>query len=783
MRNASKFNLRLSVISVGVIALFSISSAMADDEEIKALTQPKSTVQVEVIGVDQNSAKFGEYNGLYGHPSGAYPNGALNVRGGSAYTNNEQGDTTRWSVTGDNLGLTSRSAGAGISDQGSWSLNLNYDQLQHNITDSYQTPYQGKMGGTLFTLPSNLQGTKDIVTNAGNVTQDLQTMTISSTRYNTTVSGATIVDKNLNFTFEYNNLIQSGAKLQGFSGSNVGATASNGSAISILPNPTNYTTDTINVGANWKSENAHLTASYFGSFFKNQDQGVQWQVFNKSAAGANPNTPTDTMSLAPSNVFNQLNLGGGYDFSNKTKLTGNVSVGQNTQNQGYGGSYDSIQMVAGLPQASMNGLVNTSHADVKVTDQSIQDLMLTAGYKFDQRDNLSQSNMYNFYSIGSAYTGYIPNTPLSNKQQQLLLSGDYRLTKDQRVGLALSNNTVNRWCNQYGSPGTQSTNTASGYPTNFNSYYNSPNCASATSSNENKADLTYKIKASEAVNVKLAAGYANRKTQWDQNVIAAMPYGTEIQYPTNQPAGYNSANVLGFYPFFEASRKQFLGKGSVTWQADDKLAFTFGGKYVNDLYPDSKYGVTNGNSWSLNLDGTYSYSEVGNLVGYVTQQNQQRFLTNVSGTTNSGAGQGNPTGSWTNTLQNTATTLGLGVRQGELADGKLSLSADATYSLAKSAYSTAVSSTSNCAAAATQSCGILPGINNTMAAIKLGGAYQLDKNSKIGLMYWYQHLYSNDFYYNAYQNGSTMSSTMPTNQTSPSYNVNVISANYTYTFD
>ena len=47
-------------------------------------------------------------------------------------------------------------------------------------------------------------------------------MTISSTRYNTTVSGATIVDKNLNFTFEYNNLIQSGAKLQGFSGSNVG---------------------------------------------------------------------------------------------------------------------------------------------------------------------------------------------------------------------------------------------------------------------------------------------------------------------------------------------------------------------------------------------------------------------------------------------------------------------------------------------------------------------------------------------------------------------------------
>ena len=110
MNNACTFNLRLSAISVGVIALFAAGVALADDQEIKALTQPQSTVQVEMIGVDTNSAKFGEYNGLYGHPSGAYPNGGFNVRGGSAYTNNEQGDTTRYSITGENLGLTSRSA-------------------------------------------------------------------------------------------------------------------------------------------------------------------------------------------------------------------------------------------------------------------------------------------------------------------------------------------------------------------------------------------------------------------------------------------------------------------------------------------------------------------------------------------------------------------------------------------------------------------------------------------------------------------------------------------------
>ena len=158
MYKANKLNLKLSAISLGVVSLFSASAARADDDEVRALTQPQSTVQVEMIGVDQNSAKFGEYNGLYGHPSGAYPNAALNIRGGGAYTNNEQGNTSRWSVTGDNLGLTSRSANVSIADQGSWNFGVNFDQLQHNTSNSYQTPYNGALGQGTWVLPSNLQG-------------------------------------------------------------------------------------------------------------------------------------------------------------------------------------------------------------------------------------------------------------------------------------------------------------------------------------------------------------------------------------------------------------------------------------------------------------------------------------------------------------------------------------------------------------------------------------------------------------------------------------------------
>jgi len=70
-----------------------------------------------------------------------------------------------------------------------------------------------------------------------------------------------------------------------------------------------------------------------------------------------------------------------------------------------------------------------------------------------------------------------------------------------------------------------------------------------------------------------------------------------------------------------------------------------------------------------------------------------------------------------------------------------------------------------------------------MAAIKLGSLYQIDKHSALGLRYVYQHLISNDYYYNGYQYGITPTSVLPTNQTSGSYNVNVIAASYSYTFD
>ena len=96
----------------------------------------------------------------------------------------------------------------------------------------------------------------------------------------------------------------------------------------------------------------------------------------------------ETMSTPPGNTFHQLNLAGGYALAAKTKLAGNFSYGVNTQNQAY--AVDAFMFVPGSlatgnTLASVNAKVNTTHADLKLTNQSIKDHNGSADYRRGMR--------------------------------------------------------------------------------------------------------------------------------------------------------------------------------------------------------------------------------------------------------------------------------------------------------------------------------------------------------------------------------------------------------------
>ena len=807
-------NLALSVLTLSVrgalVAMFAIPTvvlAEADDEAV-TLTNPTNYVELGAENIPNASAKFGEYNGL--RKPGVDLIGNFNVRGGNSY--GQDSGTNRWNITGSDLGTTSRELGATASDQGSWEVSIKFDELRHSIADTYQTPLQGSMGGNTFTLPqafgiintgnpssafspvnnvSNPYGTQNLTNNQKSY---FHTEDVHSDRKNTTINAGYNFDQQWGIKFEFNHLDQSGAKLissaTDYNNKAIGTLLTGygptKEAIQVLMNPTNYQTDSGNLALNWAGNKGHFTGGYSFSLFRDANStlnfanpffadptkpvtgGYQQQNYANGMQLGQP-FPMDALSTAPSNQFHQLNLSGGYNLNPSTKLAAGLSYGLNTQNSAY---VNTDQMVpGGLPQNSLNGRVITTHADFKLTNQTTKDLILNAGVKFNERDNQTASTKYTFLDLSGNSEKSI-NTPLSNSKMQLELTGDYRISQKQKLHFGYEFEQIKRWCNS--APSYNDVSNAGVGPNGTSSlayYALGSTCVQVPESNESKLLANYRLNASE--DLVLTTGYSFSRRIADINNSFYNPMQANTQ-------GYEQP---GYTAFFDASRTENLLKAGLNWQTTEKLSLGMNGRYVYDNY-DSTLGVQSGHTYSVNFDSTYNVADKTALSAYLTIQNRSRDLLNKQGYA------GNTTlGTWTNSLSSDDTTFGLNAKHGGLLGGKLDIVSDLTYSLSTSSYATALNYTvtgcttpSATAYTAGYTCGALPDIRSELIQFKLAGNYRVDKTNKVLVGYLYQHLNSNDYYYNAYQTGYTPTSLMPTNQQAPSYSQNVLYASYVYEF-
>jgi hypothetical protein len=146
--------------------------------------------------------------------------------------------------------------------------------------------------------------------------------------------------------------------------------------------------------------------------------------------------------------------------------------------------------------------------------------------------------------------------------------------------------------------------------------------------------------------------------------------------------------------------------------------------------------------------------------------------------------------SWSNSLRDDDTTIGVNVKQGGFAGGKLELLGDLSYSAGGTNYATALNYTGKssdanpafCYSPSILSCGALPDITSEVITLKVTGIYKVDKKSSFAVGYMYQLLHSTDYYYNALQYGSTSNTMMPTNQSASNYTANLFSVSYVYNF-
>ncbi len=752
-----KFPTNLVSLAVRVAMLAAIAApaiALAQDagnDDVTALTMPTNYVQAGGQYNSNASDKFGEYNGL--STKGPTFLGDFSLAGGDAYGPGT--GTMRYGLSGADLGTTSGSVFGSVSDQGKWNLGFGYDSLRHQLTDSYQTPFQGSVGGNNFTLPSNFGVIDTAFKPAGFATapgsnhltavqqNDFHSEDIYSDRKNMSLSAGYRFNPNWDAKFDFNHLGQDGAKLLGIAGDQVNSPVGStytwaGQTPLVLPNPTDYTTDTVKMALNWVGARSFATLSYYGSIFSDSYSSVSFNnPFMKAPATVATGTvsafPTDSVSTFPSNMLNQVNLTGGYNLPASTKIAGGISYARNEQGDTYPGTGNIGLTPLGLPEGSLHGLVQIEHLDLRLTNQSWRPLLLEAGVKFNERNNETSSNAYTFNTINEAanQSETSINAPMSNKKTQVDVSGDYHFLGRQHLTLGYEYDDTKRWCNNVQANNAQGSLNAAA--TGGWAAYTAATCAQVPDTKEDKVTVNYRLGLSGGLNFNAGYSYSWRKADLSPTFYNPMQ---AVDNPAGSGASAEGYEVLGFVSFFEASRHEQLVKAGANWQPTDKLSLSVNGRYRDDHYADLTYGVQHGDTGSANFDSSYNFNDRRSVSLYASYQASSRFMTNLYKVTASAASATALNGvageTWSNGQQESDTTIGFGARQDGLVSGKLDLSADVSYSLGNSYYNTSPFFGSDlegntCSAGFYLTCGSVPTIKNSTLRVQVNGSYQLTK--------------------------------------------------------
>jgi MtrB/PioB family decaheme-associated outer membrane protein len=666
------FAVRASLVAVqgalGAFAVVSAAQAAEGDNAARQLTQPTNQVEIGGGYVSQDSFKFGQYNGLFN--KGFYGLFNFDVRSADAY---DSDSAVRWRVIGTDLGLDTRKITAEVGQQGKFRVNVGFDELRSNRSDTYQTPYLGA-GSNNLTLPpgwlvpvvpqvsatsGNFRGLDPITGLAPSLVNGVATpptstqqatvnkiiaadvpafkdVDIGTTRKTYDGGFSYQIDPQWEFKASATHEDKNGTKLMNM------LSLANGTASVTLPDLIDQSTDQYNVGLNYTGEKAFLQAAYYGSIFKNHVDSMNWQ---------NPFQPTTVaqMSSAPSNEFHQLTLTGGYHFSPATKLVMFGSYARNTQNDPF--LADPGNSPLGLPVSSLNGLVVTKAFNAKLTAKPATGLNLTAAYKYDDHDNRTPVHTYVFYDAGEPKSGISPfnsalglpagtlgsniniyaNRPYSKKLNQFNLDADYAVAKGQALKFGYDYQKIDRSC-----PGSWI------------------NCADAPETRESTARAEWRVNVVEDLSGRLSYAYSRRKVDYDENAwLSLVPMANVIPsggatlsvvdflnlsglggfgpiapfvplqtgnlgifFPNNSSlpqALYGSRNdiheIIGMRRFAFADRNRDKVRASLNWQASDKLSLQGGLDYNKDDYTHSMFGLKSAESWAVNLDGTFAVSD------------------------------------------------------------------------------------------------------------------------------------------------------------------------------
>jgi len=406
------FSSWLQLAALGALSSAACDALAVDTSQWKCEACPfekegrSGAVNAGVIGVSDDSQKFGDFTGL--NKQGAY----LGLGGNVRY----RGDNGVYgSVVATDLGLDTRAIDFDGGREGLYTLKLGYSEIPRHQADGATTPFLG-VGGARLTLPG---GFPAIDTGSMPLATTLQPLDVSSKRQRFDAGFAWIADEQWSTQLTFRRDVRDG--LQRISGSFF-------SSASQMVAPLDQTTDQLELSASYATRRLQVTLGYQLSVFHNDEPSLTW---SNPFIPIVPGSDTGQLALAPGNQFHQLVATLGYEVTPTIRFSGDIAFGRMTQDETFLPATVNASLapsVPALPSQSLNGQADTFNASARLTAKPLEGLNLSASYDRNTRDNKTPSNSYPAVST-DMFLGTTPriNQPFSFFQDRFRLGGDYRI--------------------------------------------------------------------------------------------------------------------------------------------------------------------------------------------------------------------------------------------------------------------------------------------------------------------------------------------------------------------
>lgn len=527
---------------------------------------------------------------------------------------------TYYQVQAKDLGKENSYAHLSASKSNHYKVSLNYQTLNQFGHTQGLTPFTNA-GDTSLLLPNNWPR---VATSAEMANEQFSAFDQQIERENWQLAAEANFTKNWQGYIDYQYQDKQG--LRTTSGNIL-------TKVVILPEGIDQQHQQFDAGSYYQYDAGTLLVNYYHSDFTNKRSKVNWHSpYAVLFGGAN----NGQLSTAPDNKFDQISIFGNYRDKNLT-LQARLIYGQLSQTDDFlPYSSNNLLTVNSLPESHLDGEINTFSTHLKALYKTENNWRLTANYYFQDRDNKTQSNAYQHILTDSVVlTDLVSNKPYSFKKEKLTIEAQYRFAikshllmgwqlKQQARNFQERKNTDNEkfWLKI-------STNFAP-----FNKVYIELSKQFRDGSNYNRIDQTSPI-----------------------NTTLEVQKYYQADRQREQAKGH-----LSFNPFSKSSNSILMSS---------EVAVE--GYFSRDIYQHTDIGLVESKRNGVDLSVSAQLSKRVSLAAYTHNQWQKNLSQGVYWQNDI---------DWLSHQEDKSDSVGINITTEKLADGKLMLVADYTYSYA-----------------------------------------------------------------------------------------------------